>query len=211
MRKAWSGVSAPWCPQRRSPIMPSRTHSNNLHVIQKWSALPWGSAVGLKVSTRYSEAIRSPVDGCVSYLVRIPKISYSFSVWWHIPTSSLFHSREFCSRLNRLFPNYMTNETTTAVSFFSVSVSATTTAVSCASVLLLCLLLRRDIHFPFDEICRRLLFFTLGRSVSEWIRIHYTTKWKRQARQHQGKRPTWSPVYVHSLVCLAHVQNDMPY
>ena len=61
--------------------------------------------------------------------------------------------------------------------------------------------------FLFDEIHRRLLVFTLGRSISEWI--HYTTQWKRQARQHEGKRPTWSPVYVHSLVCLAHVQNDM--
>ena len=30
---AWSGVSAAWCPQRRSRLMPSRTHSSNLHVI----------------------------------------------------------------------------------------------------------------------------------------------------------------------------------
>ena len=36
-------------------------------------------------------------------------------------------------------------------------------------------------HSPFDEIYRRLLFFTLGRSVSAWI--DYTTKWNRQARQ----------------------------
>ena len=52
-------------------------------------------------------------------------------------------------------------------------------------------------HFPFDEIYRRLLFFTLSRAfcfrVSEWI--DYTTKWNRQTRQHQGKRPTSSPVY----------------
>ena len=60
-------------------------------------------------------------------------------------------------------------------------------------------------HFPFDGIYRRLLSFTLGRSVSAWI--DYTNN--RQTRQHQGKRPTWWPVYVHSLVCLAHVQNDM--
>ena len=50
-------------------------------------------------------------------------------------------------------------------------------------------------------------FFTLGRSVSAWI-DYSTTKWNRQTRQQEGKRPTWSPVYVHSLVCLAHVQND---
>ena len=62
-------------------------------------------------------------------------------------------------------------------------------------------------HSPFDEIYRRLLFFTLGRSISAWI--DYTSKWNRQTRQHQGKRPTWSPVYVHCLVCLARVQNDM--
>ena len=49
-------------------------------------------------------------------------------------------------------------------------------------------------HFPFDEIHRRLLSFTLGRSVSAWI-DYSTTKWNRQTRQHQGKRPTWSPVY----------------
>ena len=55
---AWSGVSPAWCPQRRSRMMPSRTHSSNLHVIYRWSALPWGSAVGLKVSARYSDAIR---------------------------------------------------------------------------------------------------------------------------------------------------------
>ena len=45
-------------------------------------------------------------------------------------------------------------------------------------------------HFPFDEIYRRLIFFTLGRSVSAWI-DYSTTKWNRQTRQHQGKRPTW--------------------
>ena len=42
-------------------------------------------------------------------------------------------------------------------------------------------------HFPFDEIYRRMLFFTLGRSVSAWI-DYSTTKWNRQTRQHQGKR-----------------------
>ena len=57
-RIAWSGVSPAWCLQRRSRLMPSRTHSSNLHVIQRWSALPWGSAVGLKVSARCSDAIR---------------------------------------------------------------------------------------------------------------------------------------------------------
>ena len=57
-------------------------------------------------------------------------------------------------------------------------------------------------HFPFCEIYRRLLFFTLGRSVSAWL-DYSTTKRNRQTRQHQEKRPTWSPVYVHSLVCLA--------
>ena len=31
---------------------------SNLHVIQRWSALPWGIAVGLKVSARCSDAIR---------------------------------------------------------------------------------------------------------------------------------------------------------
>ena len=46
--------------------MPSRTHSSNLHVIWRWSALPWGSAVGLKVSARCSEATRSHVDGWIS-------------------------------------------------------------------------------------------------------------------------------------------------
>ena len=33
MWEAWSGVSAAWCPQQRSRLMPSRTHSSNLHVI----------------------------------------------------------------------------------------------------------------------------------------------------------------------------------
>ena len=47
-----------WCPQRRSLLVPSRTDSSNLHVIQRWSALSWGSAVGLKVSARCSDAIR---------------------------------------------------------------------------------------------------------------------------------------------------------
>ena len=47
-----------WCPQRRSPLMLSRTDSSNLHVIQRWSALSWGSAVGLKVSARCNDAIR---------------------------------------------------------------------------------------------------------------------------------------------------------
>ena len=32
----------------------------------RWSALPWGSAVGLKVSARCSKAIRSHVDGWIS-------------------------------------------------------------------------------------------------------------------------------------------------
>ena len=62
-------------------------------------------------------------------------------------------------------------------------------------------------HFTFDEIYRCLLFFTLGRSVSAWI-DYSTTKWNHQT-QHQGNRPTWSPVYVHSLVCLAHLQHYM--
>ena len=62
---AWSGVSVAWCRQRRSRLMPS-PHSSNLHVIYRWSALPWGSAVGLKVSARCSEAIRSHVDGWIS-------------------------------------------------------------------------------------------------------------------------------------------------
>ena len=47
-----------WCPQRRSPLMPSRTDSSNLHVMQRWNALSWGSAVGLKVAARCSDAIR---------------------------------------------------------------------------------------------------------------------------------------------------------
>ena len=34
-------------------------------------------------------------------------------------------------------------------------------------------------HFPFDEIYRRLLFFTLGRSVSAWV-DYSTTKWKME-------------------------------
>ena len=63
---AWSGVSAACCPQRRSRPMPSRTHSSNLHVIYRWSAQPWGSAVGLNVSARCSEAIRSHLDGWIS-------------------------------------------------------------------------------------------------------------------------------------------------
>ena len=50
-----------WCPQRRSPLMPSRTDSSKSYVIWRWSALSWGSAVGLKVSARCSDAIR-----CVS-------------------------------------------------------------------------------------------------------------------------------------------------
>ena len=50
-----------WCPQRRSPLMPSRTDSSKSYVILRWSALSWGSAVGLKVSARCSDAIR-----CVS-------------------------------------------------------------------------------------------------------------------------------------------------
>ena len=54
-----------------------------------------------------------------------------------------------------------------------------------------------------QPIYRRLIFFTLGRSVSAWI-DYSTTKWNRQTRQHQGKRPTSSPVYVHSLVCVPH-------
>ena len=41
-----------WCPQRRSPLVPSRTDSSNLH------ALSWGSTVSLKVSARCSDAIR---------------------------------------------------------------------------------------------------------------------------------------------------------
>ena len=31
--QAWSGVFAAWCPQRQSRLMPSRTHSSNLHLI----------------------------------------------------------------------------------------------------------------------------------------------------------------------------------
>ena len=31
--QAWSGVSAAWCPQRESLLMPSRTHGSNLHLI----------------------------------------------------------------------------------------------------------------------------------------------------------------------------------
>ena len=61
-----TGVSAAWSPQRRSRLMRSRTHSSNLHVIWSWSALPLGSAVGLYVSVRCSEAVRSHVDGWVS-------------------------------------------------------------------------------------------------------------------------------------------------
>ena len=30
---AWSVVSAAWCPQRTSRLMPSRTHNSKLHVI----------------------------------------------------------------------------------------------------------------------------------------------------------------------------------
>ena len=64
------------------------------------------------------------------------------------------------------------------------------------------------LHFPFDEIYRPPLVFTLGRSVSAWI-DYSTFKWNRQTRQNQGKRPTGSPVYVHSLVGLAHLKNYM--
>ena len=46
--------------------MPSRTPSSNLHVIWRWSVLQWGGAVGLRVSARCSEAIRSHVDGWIS-------------------------------------------------------------------------------------------------------------------------------------------------
>ena len=63
--QAWSGVSAAWCPQPWPRLKPSRTHSSNFHVISRWGALPWGSAVGLTVSARCSEAIRSHVDGWV--------------------------------------------------------------------------------------------------------------------------------------------------
>ena len=34
-------------------------------------------------------------------------------------------------------------------------------------------------HFPFDDIYRRLLFFTVGRSVSAWV-DYSTTKWKKK-------------------------------
>ena len=51
-----------WRPPRRSPLVPSRTDSSNLHVISWWSALSWGSAVGLKVSATCSDAIR-----CISF------------------------------------------------------------------------------------------------------------------------------------------------
>ena len=70
------GVPAAWYPQRRSRPMPSRTHSSNLHVIYRWSALPWGSAVGLKVSARCNEAIRSHVDGWVSCELQLYKRGY---------------------------------------------------------------------------------------------------------------------------------------
>ena len=36
----------------------------------------------------------------------------SFSIWWDIPTSALFHARAFCFRVNRLH-NYMKPSTTT--------------------------------------------------------------------------------------------------
>ena len=64
--QAWSGVSASWFPQRRSWLMPSRTHSSNLHLIYWWSALPSGIAVVPNVSAKCSEAIRSRVDGLIS-------------------------------------------------------------------------------------------------------------------------------------------------
>ena len=38
----WSVVSAAWCPQQRSRLMPSPTQSSNLHVIRRWSALLCG-------------------------------------------------------------------------------------------------------------------------------------------------------------------------
>ena len=40
-------------------------------------------------------------------------------------------------------------------------------------------------HFPFDEMYRRLHFFTLGRSIPAWI--DYTTKWKPSKTTTPGK------------------------
>ena len=51
--------------------MPSRKHSRNLHVIKRWGTLSWGTVVGLKVSARCSEAIRSHVDGWVSCALQL--------------------------------------------------------------------------------------------------------------------------------------------
>ena len=41
------------------------------------------------------------------------KFSFSFSVWWDIPTSAFFHCRAFCFRVNRLLHNSMKPSNTT--------------------------------------------------------------------------------------------------
>ena len=129
------------------------------------------------------------MDGCVRYVLRVARVDSGCTVF----------------SFSKIKPKF------TYCCLRTCSIVPSASSLSAFLLLLLLLLLLLVVllpsvriqnflfHFPFYEIYRRLLFFTLGRSVSAWI-DYSTTIWNRQTRQHQGRRPTSSPVYVHSLV-----------
>ena len=67
--------------------------------------------------------------------MHVLKKSFSFSVWWDIPTSAFFHARPFCFRVNRLLHNLMkpSNTTTSGIATGMIAGICTFPRLPCPS------------------------------------------------------------------------------
>ena len=98
-------------------------------------------------------------DTDVQHLVRIPTFSSWFSVSWHIPTSAFFHSYQIrmyntCNNLSLLEGLEFTPPSSARTKGDDSRYYVYTFLVGISTF---------SSYFPFDEIYRRLLLFTLTR------------------------------------------------
>ena len=82
----------------------------------------FGSSLGFAVLKKnlsllkgleFTPAASATTKGDIYVSGAYTKLSFSFSVWWDIPTSAFLHARVFCFRVNRLFHNWMKPSNTT--------------------------------------------------------------------------------------------------
>ena len=67
-----------------------------------WLGCCWDGINAGQIHKGCTPAASATTKGDIYVPGTYTKFSFSFSVWWDIPTSVFFHSRAFCFRVNRL-------------------------------------------------------------------------------------------------------------